>query len=244
MNFPYFFQEKVKARRYDVIGIYESHLQEFDNKIVFTDLFAIQKLAGWERDQCTGAELFVHDFNQLDEVTEDVACVMNKKQDHNGATYSTHNIRELYPFIFSWLSLLDTNVYVILALMIGLSIFTMTAGLLIIILERTHFIAIMKSLGASNGLLRRIFLHFSALLVGKGLLLGNFIGLGLALIQKVMGIVHLDSATYYVDVVPIEISWPLILLLNLVTLVITITVLIVPTHLVSRIKPARVMRFE
>ena len=120
----------------------------------------------------------------------------------------------------------------------------MTAGLLIIILERTHFIAIMKSLGASNGLLRRIFLHFSALLVGKGLLLGNFIGLGLALIQKVMGIVHLDSATYYVDVVPIEISWPLILLLNLVTLVITITVLIVPTHLVSRIKPARVMRFE
>ena len=169
---------------------------------------------------------------------------MNRTQDCYSATYSTHNIRELYPGIFSWLSLLDTNVYVILALMIGLSLFTMTAGLLIIILERTNFIAVMKSLGASNTQLRLVFLHFAALLVGRGLLLGNLIGIGLALLQKYLGIVHLDPATYYVDVVPITLSWPLILLLNVATLIITVLVLIIPTFLVSRIEPARVMRFE
>ena len=242
--YAYFFQDNVKARRYTVAGIYESHLREFDNTTVFTDLVAIQKLAGCESDQCTGSELFVTDYDRLGEVTATVASVMNKKQDRNAATYSTHNIRELYPFIFSWLSLLDTNVYVILALMIGLSVFTMTAGLLIIILERTNFIAVMKSLGSSNGQLRRVFLHFSALLVGKGLLWGNLIGIGLALVQKYAGLVHLDPETYYVDVVPIELSWPLILVLNIATLIITVSVLIIPTYLISRIEPARVMRFD
>ena len=242
--YAYFFSENVRARRYHIVGIYETHLNEFDNNWVFTDLRAVQRLAGWERDQCTGAELLVRDFVQLDAVTSEVASVMNRTQDHYSATYSTHNIQELYPGIFSWLSLLDTNVYVILVLMIGLSLFTMTAGLLIIILERTNFIAVMKSVGASNRQLRTIFLYFAALLVGRGLLLGNVLGLGLALLQKYFGLVHLDPATYYVDVVPITISWPLILLLNVATLIITVLVLILPTFLVSRIEPARVMRFE
>lgn len=242
--YAYFFSENVRARRYHIVGIYETHLNEFDNNWVFTDLRAVQRLAGWERDQCTGAELLVRDFVQLDAVTSEVASVMNRTQDHYSATYSTHNIQELYPGIFSWLSLLDTNVYVILALMIGLSLFTMTAGLLIIILERTNFIAVMKSVGASNRQLRTIFLYFAALLVGRGLLLGNVLGLGLALLQKYFGLVHLDPAIYYVDVVPITISWPLILLLNVATLIITVLVLILPTFLVSRIEPARVMRFE
>ena len=242
--FAYFFSEQVKARRYHVVGIYQTHLREFDNTWVFTDLYTTQHLAGWESDQCTGAELTVNDFDRLDEVTAEVASVMNRTQDHYSATYSTHNIRELYPGIFSWLSLLDTNVYVILALMIGLSLFTMTAGLLIIILERTNFIAVMKSLGATNSQLRHIFLHFAALLVGRGLLIGNILGVGLTLLQKYTGLVHLDPATYYVDVVPMQISWPLILLLNVATLIITVLVLILPSFLVSRIEPARVMRFE
>ena len=169
---------------------------------------------------------------------------MNRTQDQYSSTYSTHHIKELYPGIFSWLSLLDTNVYVILALMIGLSLFTMTAGLLIIILERTNFIAIMKSLGSTNGQLRTVFLYFATLLIGRGLLIGNLLGIGLALIQQQFGLVHLDPASYYVDVVPIALSWPLILLLNVVTLIITVLVLIIPTFLVSRIEPARVMRFE
>ena len=242
--FAYFFSDNVKARRYTVAGIYETHLKEFDNNLVFTDLYSVQKLAGWESDQCSGVELQVDDFEALDATTSEVAASMNRTQDTYGATYSTHSIRELYPGIFSWLALLDTNIYMILTLMIGLSVFTMTAGLLIIILERTNFIAVMKSMGATNGQLRRVFLHFATFLVVRGLLWGNVLGVGLSLLQQHTGIVHLDPATYYVDAVPIQLSWPLILLLNVVTLVLIVLVLIVPSYLVSRIQPARVMRFE
>ena len=242
--FAYFFSESVRARRYRIVGIYETHLSEFDNTWVFTDLRAVQRLAGWESDQCTGAELSVSDFSQLEGTTAKVASIMNRTQDQYSSTYSTHNIRELYPGIFSWLSLLDTNVYVILVLMIGLSLFTMTSGLLIIILERTNFIAVMKSLGSTNGQLRVVFLYFATLLIGRGLLIGDLLGIGLVLVQQQFGLVHLDPASYYVDVVPIALSWPLILLLNVATLIISVLVLIIPTFLVSRIEPARVMRFE
>ena len=242
--YAYFFSEQVKARRFLVAGIYETHLREFDNTLVFTDLLTTQKLSGWESDQCAGAELLVDDFNHLQQRTEEVIAVMNRTQDREGNTYSTHHVKELYPGIFSWLSLLDTNVYVILALMILLSIFTMTSGLLIIILERTNFIAVMKSLGATNRQIRWIFLHFATLLIGRGLLWGNILGIGIAVLQKHLGIIHLDPATYYVEAVPIQFSWPLIILLNIVTLTLTVLVLTIPSYLVSRIHPARVMRFE
>ncbi len=242
--YAYFFSEQVKARRFLITGIYETHLREFDKTLAFTDLLTTQKLNGWENDECAGAELMLSDFNRLDECAMAVATVMNRTQDRNNNTYSTHTIKELYPSIFSWLSLLDTNVYVILILMILLSVFTMSAGLLIIILERTNFIAVMKSLGAANSQIRRIFLHFAAMLIVRGLLWGNVLGLGLALIQQHFRLVHLDPSTYYVDAVPITISWPLIVLLNVATLLITLLVLMIPSYLVSRIQPARVMRFE
>ena len=242
--YAYFFSEQVKARRFLITGIYETHLREFDNNIVYTDLVTAQRLNGWEPDQCTGAELLVDDFSRLDESTLAVASSVDHSEDHYGAVYTTHSIRELYPGLFSWLSLLDTNVYVILALMVVLSLFTMTAGLLIIILEHTNFIAVMKSLGATNGQLRLVFLHFGAMLVGRGLLLGDLLGIGLAFIQQQWGLVRLDPASYYVDAVPIQFSWPLILLLNIATLVITVLVLTIPSLLVSRVQPARVMRFE
>ena len=242
--YTYFFSEQVKARRFLVVGIYETHLREFDNSLVFTDLVATQRLNSWETDQVAGVELLLSDFDDIDSLTWHTAELMNHSQDHYGAKYTTHNIKELYPGIFSWLSLLDTNVYVILILMVLLSIFTMAAGLLIIILERTNFIAVMKSMGASNTQVRRIFLWFAALLVGRGIILGDILGIGLAVLQQQFGIVHLDPATYYVDAVPIEFSWPIIILLNIATLIITVLVLVLPSFLVSRIQPARVMRFE
>ena len=242
--YAYFFSENVKARRFLITGIYETHLREFDNTLVFTDLFGTQKLNGWELDQCSGAEIRVADFNRVEEYAFDIAQVMNRTQDRDGNTYSTHSIKELYPGIFSWLSLLDTNVYVILILMILLSIFTMTAGLLILILERTSFIAVMKSLGATNSQIRYIFLHFAAMLIGRGLIIGNILGVGMALLQKYGAVVHLDPATYYVDAVPIQFSWSLIIVLNIATLLLTTLVLTIPSHLVSRIQPARVMRFD
>jgi len=242
--YTYFFSEQVKARRFLIVGIYETHLREFDNSLVFTDLATTQHLNGWQADQYAGVELLLDDFNQVDIATQHISEMMDKTQDHYGATYTTHNIKELYPGIFSWLSLLDTNVYVILILMILLSIFTMISGLLIIILERTNFIAVMKSMGASNGQVRRIFLWFSALLVGRGIILGDILGIGLAVVQQQLGLVHLDPATYYIDAVPIQFSWPIIIVLNVATLLITVLVLIIPSFLVSRIQPARVMRFE
>lgn len=242
--YTYFFSEQVKARRFLIVGIYETHLREFDNTLVFTDLETTQRLNSWENNQYAGLELLIDDFNALDSTTWRVAQLMNRTQDSYGATYTTHSIRELYPGIFSWLSLLDTNVYVILTLMILLSLFTMTAGLLIIILERTNFIAVMKSMGASNGQVRRIFLYFAALLVGRGIILGDILGIGLAIAQQQLGFVHLDPATYYVDAVPIQFSWPIIVALNIATLLITILILVLPSYLVSRIQPARVMRFE
>ena len=242
--YAYFFSENVKARRFTVAGIYETHMREFDNSLVFTDLDAVRRLAGWDVGQCSGAELRVDDFAQLDATALRVINMVNRTQDIYGATYSAHTIRELYPGIFSWLSVLDTNVYVILALMLALSLFTMTSGLLIIILERTNFIAVMKSLGASNGQLRRIFLYFALFIVGRGLLYGNILGIGLALLQQQTGLVHLDPATYYVRAVPIQFSWPLLLAMNVATLLLTTLVLTIPTYLVARIHPARVMRFE
>ena len=242
--YTYFFSEHVKARRFLIVGIYETHLREFDNSLVFTDMATTQHLNGWEADQYAGIELLLDDFSQVDIATRHISELMDRTQDHYGADYTTHNIKELYPGIFSWLSLLDTNVYVILILMILLSIFTMISGLLIIILERTNFIAVMKSMGASNSQVRRIFLWFSALLVGRGIILGDILGIGLAIVQQQFGVVHLDPATYYIDAVPIQFSWPMIIVLNVATLLITVLVLIVPSFLVSRIQPARVMRFE
>ena len=153
-------------------------------------------------------------------------------------------IQELYPQIFAWLSLLDVNVWVILALMVSVAGFTMISGLLIIILERTNFIGIMKALGATNRGIRHIFLYFAVFVMGKGLLLGNIIGIGIVLLQHYAGIFRLDASIYYVDSVPVLFNFCYVLAINVATLVICVFSLIVPSFLVSRIHPARSIRFE
>ncbi len=242
--FAYFFSDQVKARRFTVTGIYETHLREFDGRQVFTDLFTTQRLNSWEPDQYAGVEILLHDFSATDNLTSTLISRYNRAADSYGVNYSVQAISDLYPGLFTWLDLIDTNVYVILALMLVLSLFTMVSGLLIIILERTNFIAVMKSIGASNRQIRMIFLHFALHLVVRGVGLGLIIGLGLALIQKQCHLVRLDASTYYIDTVPIEFSWTLIIALVAASLVISTLTLIIPTYLVSRIHPARVMRFE
>ena len=258
--YAYFFSSIIKARRFLVAGIYETHLSEFDKTWVFTDLYTCNRLNEWENDQVSGAELILSpapstsgvqalfsstvSAEQLNSVAMHVSARFNGKEDHYGNTYSAPTIQELYPSIFAWLSLLDTNVWVIMILMFGISLFTMTSGLLIIILERTNFIAVMKSIGSTNYSLRKVFLYFAAMLICRGIIWGNILGIGLCLLQSHFHLIHLDAATYYVDAVPIIISWPLILLINIATFVISVLVLIVPTYLISHIKPARVMRFE
>ena len=169
---------------------------------------------------------------------------MNRSVDRYGATYSSTTIQENYPQIFSWLDLLDLNVWIILALMVCVAGFTMISGLLIIILERTNMIGVLKALGAKNKTVRHTFLWFAVFIIGKGMLIGNVIGIGLILFQQFTGIIKLDPSTYYVSTVPVELNIPIIILINLVTLLVSVFVLIAPSYLISHIHPAKSMRYE
>lgn len=243
--FAYFINKQgVRTRKFTITGIYATNMKQFDSQICFTDLYTINKLNGWEPDQYSGAELQVNDFSQLNLVTMRILNKVKNTVDHYGETYSAENITEMNPQIFSWLDLMDMNVWIILALMTAVAGVTMISGLLIIILEHTQIIGILKALGSRNRQIRHIFLWFSTFIIGKGLLLGNIIGLGCILLQKWLGLITLDPQTYYVSVVPVEINIPLIIALNLATLFICIIVLIAPSYLISHIHPAKSMHYE
>ena len=243
--FAYFISnDDVRVRRFTVSGIYQTNLTQFDQSLCFADLYTTTRLNGWESEQAGGAELTVNDFNKLDEVAEKVINKVNRTVDKYGETYSTETVQELNPQIFTWLDLLDLNVWIILALMLCVAGFTTISGLLIIILERTNMIGVLKALGARNKTIRKTFLWFAVFMIGKGLLIGNIIGIGLILLQKFTGIIKLDPATYYIETVPVEINLPIIILINVATLLISIFVLIAPSYLVSRIHPAKSMRYE
>ena len=243
--FAYFINKQgVRTRKFTITGIYATNMKQFDSQICFTDLYTINKLNGWEPDQYSGAELQVDDFSQLNLITMRILNKVKNTVDHYGETYSAENITEMNPQIFSWLDLMDMNVWIILALMTAVAGVTMISGLLIIILEHTQMIGILKALGSRNRQIRHIFLWFSTFIIGKGLLLGNIIGLGCILLQKWLGLITLDPQTYYVSVVPVEINIPIIIALNLTTLLICIIVLIAPSYLISHIHPAKSMYYE
>jgi len=242
--FGYFVDDDVRMRKFTVSAIYDTKMSKYDEIFAFTDIYAIQKLNGWESDQYSGVELTLNDFNKLDEIAEVVAEKIHRKRDSYGELYSSRTITESNPQIFAWLSLLDMNIWVILGLMVCVAGITMISGLFIIILERTTMIGLLKALGARNKTIRHTFLFFAVFIIGKGLLWGNAIALFLMLLQKYTGLVKLDSQTYYVSEVPIEINIPWILVLNAATLVICTLVLIIPSYLVSHIHPAKAMHFE
>lgn len=243
--YAYFIDNKgVRMRRFKIVGVYQTNLSQYDNMICLTDIYTTIKLNGWKEDQATGIAITVKDFNNIDEVYQRFAQNVNKHTDHYGQTYVAHTIRELNPQIFSWLDLLNINVYIILLLMMAVASVTMISGLLIIILERTSMIGTLKSLGAKNKTIRHIFIWFSIFIIGKGLVIGNIVGIGLCLLQKYFGIIKLDPSTYYVNTVPIELNIPLIVLLNISTLLISVFVLIAPSYLVSHIHPAKTMKYE
>ncbi len=243
--FAYFIDnDNVRMRRFLVSGIYQTNLTQYDKTICFTDLYTAVRLNGWNNDQVTGAEIIVNDFNKVNDVEDILVSKVNRTTDSYGETYSSETIQESNPQIFSWLDLLDLNVWIILALMLCVAGFTMISGLLIIILERTNMIGVLKALGAKNKTIRKTFLWFAVFIIGKGMIIGNVIGLGLVIIQNVTGMVTLDPSTYYVKTVPVEINIPLIVLLNIATLLISVFVLIAPSFLISRIHPAKSMRYE
>ena len=243
--FAYFIDNTgVKARRFTVAAIYQTNLSQYDKVTCFIDFYTAVKLNAWETDQASGAELTVKDFDRLSETAARVVNKVNRTIDRYGETYSSQTIQEMNPQIFSWLDLLDLNVWIILGLMLSVAGVTMISGLLIIILERTAMIGILKAVGARNVTIRRTFLWFAVFTIGKGMLIGNLIGMGLIALQHYTGLVKLNPATYYVNTVPVEFNLPVWLLLNVATLLVSVFVLIAPSYLVSKINPAASMRYE
>ncbi len=226
------------GRKFYISGIYKTGLEEYDKKIAFADLSRVQQLLGWREDQVTGFEIFLDDHRDIEPMTD---FVYNEVIPN---TLYAQNIREKFPSIFEWLDLQDINEYVVIILMAVVAIINMITALLILILERTEMIGILKSLGTRNWQIRKIFLFQAAWIIGVGLFLGNFIGISLAMIQEKYKFIKLSEADYYLSYVPIELDFWTIGLLNIITLFIVLIFLILPSYLVTKISPVKAIRFK
>ncbi|MEG1748835.1 MAG: FtsX-like permease family protein [Tannerellaceae bacterium] len=240
----YFVQKEVRARKFHITGIYETGFLDYDKLFVVADIRQVRRLNGWAADEVSGLELLVNDYDALDKTTEDLYFNLTERQDRSGNTFFARSVKELNPMIFNWLDVLDINVVIILILMMAVAGFTMISGLLIIILERTNMIGILKALGQNNRSIRRIFLYVSFFLIGKGMLWGNVIGITLCLIQSQLHVIALDPSVYYLDAVPIDLSFLTLLLINVGTLLAAMMMMMGPSYLITKIEPAKSIRFE
>ncbi len=232
----YFIQQPPRVRKFYISGIYESGLEDFDNKFLFADIGHIQKLNDWDSTLVGGFEIFLNDFSALDKEGERIYEMV-------GYDLNARTVTDLYPQIFDWLNLTDMNVQVILILMIIVAVINMSTALLILILERTNFIGTLKALGASNWSIRKIFLYHASVLISRGLLWGNLVGIGTCYLQLKTGMFELDQESYYMQYVPVQLDVSTILLLNIGTLVICVLIMLLPSFLVTRISPVKAIRF-
>jgi lipoprotein-releasing system permease protein len=233
----YFIEQPPRARRFSICGIYETGLEEFDSKYIFCDIAHIRQLNDWEENQTGGYELAVTDFDNLDKVGEGVYAATPSE-------LNSRTIKELYPQIFDWLGLQDVNGMIIIVLMLIVSVMNMISALLIIILERVQMIGTLKSLGAYNFSVRKIFLYVAAFLIGKGLVIGNVIGIGICLIQHFTHFIRLDQQSYYISYIPVNLSLENILLLNGGTLAVCVLMMVLPTIIITKITPLQALRFN
>ena len=233
---------KVKVRKLTVRDIFETHFSEIDQQMVLGSMALLQQVSGWDDDMYSAVSLTLKDFDQMD----DAAWLINQLNlvDRQGVQVYVQTIEELNPTVFAWLALLDTNVWVILILIAVVAAFTMISGLLIIILERTQMIGILKAQGMDNRTLRKVFLWVALFLTGKGILWGNLIGLAFCLVQWKWHIISLDPANYYLEWVPIHLTLPMFILINVGIIIITLLVLIGPSALVARIAPTKAIQSE
>lgn len=240
----YFVQDPVRARRFRITGIYETNFEDYDKLYVITDAKILSKLNGWDDDTVSGLELLVKDYDKLDETARELFFEMANYKDRHGNNLYIRSIKDINPMIFKWLNLLDMNVWVILILMILVSGFTMISGLLIIILEKTNTIGVLKSMGARDFAIRKVFLYLSGFLIGRGMLWGNVIGLMFCVLQKNFQLIKLNPTTYYLSAVPIDLNPAYIVLLNLGALIVSLLMMIGPSYLVAKITPAKSILFE
>ncbi len=240
----YFIQTPPAARPFIVGGIYDSGLEEYDLKYIFCDIRHIQKVNSWSVDQITGFEIILKDDKDLVSVAEDLSEFCVEQLATGSISLDVQTVKEISPGFFDFLRLTDTNVWVILTLMILVSGFNMISGLFILILNRTNMIGILKALGADNQSLRKIFLVQASFIIGIGLALGNLIGIALCMIQDFYKVIPLDPGSYFVDAVPINIQGIHVVSLNIGTLILTIAMLFIPSGIISRISPAKTIKFD
>ena len=241
-NFNTFFikenqNQPPNIRRFKITGIFNSGFQEFDATYIIGDIRHIQRINKWRPDQVGAFEVFVNDFDKIKTVGEEV-------YQQTASTLDTKTIIEKYSYIFEWLKLFDFNIIVILAVMILVATINMVVALLVLILERTQMIGILKALGASNWSVRKIFLYNAFYLIVRGLFWGNLIGISLLLMQRYFGVIQLNPENYYVNQAPVYLNWGYILLLNLLTVTVCFMVLLIPSYIITKISPVKAIRFD
>lgn len=242
--FTYFIQESVRARRFTVCGIYNTDFVDYDRLFIVGDMRHVQQLNNWAENQYSGLEILIDNFENIDLIADEIYFTTANRFDEAGNTYFVQTIEGLNPMVFSWLDLLDVNVMIIILLMLSVAGFNIISSLLILIIENTTLIGTLKAIGANNWLIRKVFLWQSTFLILKGMLWGNIIGIGVCLLQSYFQIIPLDAVNYYVSSVPISLNVLHIILLNLGTVCVTVLILIVPSYLIARISPSKVMRFQ
>jgi len=240
----YFIETPPRVRKFEISGIYQTNLEEFDRMYAFVDIAHVQKLNNWQPNQVSGIEISIDNFDRLHELSDSVYNVAGYKFDDKGGKLKVVNVEEANPLIFDWLSLSNINVIVILTLVIIVAGFNMISCLLILVLERINTIGVLKAIGLANKGIRKIFLYQSGFLILKGVALGNIIGVGLCLLQKRFGFIKLDATSYYMNVVPIRFNIPDLIILNAITVFLIILMLYLASHIVSKIDPVKSIRFE
>ncbi|MBQ4278967.1 MAG: ABC transporter permease [Rikenellaceae bacterium] len=241
-----FIREGAMPRRdlFKVSGIYDTGFDELDRVAVMTDLRNVQRLNGWSPDEVSGFEITTTRFDRLDRFADDVFGLVVDSQADDGESLMTVSVRQRYPNIFDWLGAHDVNAAVVITVMLLVALFNMITALLIILLERTSMIGVLKTLGMTNRAIQRIFVIRSAYIIGRGLLWGNVTGIGLALLQRYTGLLRLDPASYFLAAVPIRIDWWQLVALNAATFALILALLTLPTLIVSRIRPGTSVRYE
>jgi len=226
-----------RGRKFKISGIYETGLEEFDRLYILGDITHVQKLNNWEPDQVGGFEVYLDSYQDMDEMGQQIDNLV-------GVELKAQTIRQLHPQIFEWLSLHDMNVIIIIILMVLVSGITMISTLLILILEKTNMIGTLKALGTKNSSIRKVFIYNAVYIIGRGMIWGNAIAIGLSLLQLKFGIFKLNQESYYVSEVPVNLDLTHYLLINFGTLIACTLMLIIPSFIITKISPVKAIRFD
>ncbi len=242
--YVYFIQEPPRMRKFVVCGIYESMMEEFDNMFVFVDLRHVQKLNNWQPNQISGYEINLKNFDSIQSAKQRIYSMVAAKFHADGTKLKVSTIQERFPYIFDWIGLFNTNLWVILILMMLVSGLNIISGLLVLVLERVNMIGLLKTMGFYDSNIRKIFIYLSAIYILFGLLTGNLLAFAAYYVQKNYHIISLNKASYYIDYVPVQIEWWHVVLLNVAIIVVTLVILLIPSSIISKIEPIKAIKFD